>query len=849
MKYNYYMDYINSIPLLVDKTVLTKKPVSFKFNILFGYDTENVINLINSDKIQLNITKTFSSVLVNLLLKKMILNMNDNYLASLLLNELFNEFIIIIDDINNRFNLSNKINEKDLYYLCMFFEIGKFKIINFKNVTFQNKYQFTEKYPIVVNLCNQYNKEHKHKKIYNLINDESTLLSYNIVWNYFNDNLNTIENYDNDLNIIVINQSKNASLSLIKKKLDNFINNIGNMSDNIAIIAESINVISLKDYLKSGNKFSYQENNRITPILSDKLFDLDTFTLNSYFKTIMSMLFRSFHINLTPVQGVQLSILLLYSDNTIPIQFKEFLIESLKKNQQTDMIFKIFTTSSYSGINYKISALNLLLFYTKPYKSMEIFGYKYNTYINELTKINKINLYKVIVSIFLNWIFKTKSHLLKYPKLKDFEKKMTDYINLLPLDENNNKQIIKLLWSKKKNINIYLKNINEKELELNNIIDEIIKTLFNSNINLHNVNDINNNDNILGIYKINNESPPSCDLFNIIKKEMFGTLLNVCELCDEITFNCLESSKILDCNQHTICYSCYNNLFNTNPYSNGELVNSRNFMCPFCLTPHNHNLLKINDPGEYYNDPHNYRLCSYITCNSVVKSNTINLCNLNLEQEESQQENQVPRDAQNQQEHTYCRQHQLMIELMSVIPVDMAQEIKACPSCNLTINKTEGCHHMTCLCGTQFCWVCEYLQKDLLTYNHQSYCRGNYGWLIGLPAMHNLLINFYNQLSELNNNELTQENLHSIFGEYLRTELATPQINAMSYWGLTQWLKNNYNLELLIPIPEYIAELCEWVNKQNLDNKSLYDIIKNLYDGFIAFKDASPNLFSSSNSE
>ena len=79
----------------------------------------------------------------------------------------------------------------------------------------------------------------------------------------------------------------------------------------------------------------------------------------------------------------------------------------------------------------------------------------------------------------------------------------------------------------------------------------------------------------------------------------------------------------------------------------------------------------------------------------------------------------------------------------------------------------------------------------------------------------------------------------------MRCELATPQINAMSYWGLTHWLKESYNLTLLIPIPEYVAELCEWVNKQNLNNKSLYNIINNLYNEFNSLKNTSPHLFPS----
>ena len=35
-----------------------------------------------------------------------------------------------------------------------------------------------------------------------------------------------------------------------------------------------------------------------------------------------------------------------------------------------------------------------------------------------------------------------------------------------------------------------------------------------------------------------------------------------------------------------------------------------------------------------------------------------------------------------------------------------ANHLKPCPHCNTSVEKNSGCNHMTCRCGTHFCWTC-----------------------------------------------------------------------------------------------------------------------------------------------
>ncbi|KXN86202.1 hypothetical protein AN958_10390 [Leucoagaricus sp. SymC.cos] len=51
---------------------------------------------------------------------------------------------------------------------------------------------------------------------------------------------------------------------------------------------------------------------------------------------------------------------------------------------------------------------------------------------------------------------------------------------------------------------------------------------------------------------------------------------------------------------------------------------------------------------------------------------------------------------------------------------------KKCPSCRVWVEKTEGCHHMTCKCGIHFCWICSGVFDPGRIYDHMTQAHGDW---------------------------------------------------------------------------------------------------------------------------
>lgn len=59
-------------------------------------------------------------------------------------------------------------------------------------------------------------------------------------------------------------------------------------------------------------------------------------------------------------------------------------------------------------------------------------------------------------------------------------------------------------------------------------------------------------------------------------------------------------------------------------------------------------------------------------------------------------------------------------------PVDVwkAMNTMKCPKCLVNVEKNEGCDHMSCKCGSHFCWKCGQEYGVTIIYNHINICNG-----------------------------------------------------------------------------------------------------------------------------
>ena len=68
----------------------------------------------------------------------------------------------------------------------------------------------------------------------------------------------------------------------------------------------------------------------------------------------------------------------------------------------------------------------------------------------------------------------------------------------------------------------------------------------------------------------------------------------------------------------------------------------------------------------------------------------------------------------------------------------MEHNVKKCPSCQVWMEKTEGCNHMTCKCGAHVCWVCMKMFTEERIYDHMQEDHGSIGLEDQMPIVNDI---------------------------------------------------------------------------------------------------------------
>ncbi|KAG8950801.1 hypothetical protein FRC00_007537 [Tulasnella sp. 408] len=63
-------------------------------------------------------------------------------------------------------------------------------------------------------------------------------------------------------------------------------------------------------------------------------------------------------------------------------------------------------------------------------------------------------------------------------------------------------------------------------------------------------------------------------------------------------------------------------------------------------------------------------------------------------------------------------------DTVSVPPSEGSVRITPCPKCGVMVEKTYGCNHITCVCGTHFCHVCGFEGEEGAIYDHMNRAHG-----------------------------------------------------------------------------------------------------------------------------
>jgi hypothetical protein len=731
--------------------------------------------------------------------------------------EMFNRFIVDLEIKIKEYNLPATLDQKSKYHATK----GEIWMLSFIGnvLVYKITYNINNE-NLVRNYRNILINDKSIKKRVDILNkNEIEEIGMNILWKEFNFYKKTYGCDDSNF-ILGIDPYYSLNLGVLKQNLINFKNNHYDINSIVSNIVKYLKVFDIENE-KYDNHIPIDKNYRLTPIVNNKknLFQLHSTFPKDYYELSLGNLFRSVGIYLKIDEMIYLVTMILYSDNKLDTKLEKY-FKSLLNNNYVYNVINSFIINKCDMIYVKYI---LVLLHTNEVKSRYIFGNKYNEFMNNninfgIRHFNKIpyvindDIGYILLCVFLQNFIDTYKNQIQ--KLK-------------------NQSYHKFIKGKILNSLMHTPFTNEFRLHIINYIITNHNKIFTENV-MTNVNNIccklKNIQYVNMYFKLDESSMNSMKLYNIYDNLIFKNFLKKCELCDEITFIDVNSLHKLDCKKHFMCNGCASKLYRTNIYNQGDYVNERNFVCPFCRHPENNIIYQV--PLNFHENISNHRVCSFANCIEIININTPRLCNL---------------DDNNNNEPIYCINHTRIMVLMSLYSNNSdnsEMQIKLCPECNVSVNKIEGCNHMKCQCGTHFCWVCDYSQDGTMVYNHPSYCRGNNSWEEGLNAMLKLMTDFYNQINDI---LIQNNNIHTIYSEWLKDMLSDPKINAASYWDLGTWVNKKINNEGNIIIMDIsnitlnVSYMCEWIVSPN--NHLIVNIVYNIMYSLQNLKNGYPILF------
>jgi hypothetical protein len=859
------MDFIKSIPYdltIKDKTLtinIGENPESQILIFEITIEPETSSTPINQYTVKIIMPENFTFTCLKFMLHRIIVIENEHTFGDIILYTIFKTIESRLTEASRRIFKSENMNEndeiisfKDLTdsekWILLFFN----QMLHFKKI-FQS-YRFKRCNIELFNKCqNLYlrftNLRQKSisLKMKTINEKESDDLMFNNAWKFLkNEPIHKQK-------IFYLKTTSEMTLKKLGNEINKFQLGVLNHQPLAELLSKMLKIIHIDEYSSVlDSSIPMVENNRVTPVLFEKTYEIYSKSLNkttlSSIHCVFWMLFRSIGIKLSQMDNlINIFITILYSGYPLDENLKEYILTLFSQSNSFNTVepFLFLSSTDFINRNFTIMLVNK----HKILKEIDTTLFSFsktklaitNSHLPtalDITNIMVINcMYYVLTNPEYKDIFK-----IKY--VKALKAKITTIMSALPFEESKVSPIVELIMK------CYFLNFKNNTMNINGFMTEL-KTFLTRNYFSHSG---MNNDSIS--FKFNTESLAILDsdesdkkkvnLKPMFKNMLFGDFVHNCQLCDELYFICQKNCHIMECEIHNVCYDCWFKIFSTKIYNQGQRVNVMNFVCPICQKPEPNNIYKI--PENFYEAPETHCLCSYPACSNIAKMTTLPPCQaagLGLDSDNELQENNG-----NEQNENYCDQHLRLLRLMSYIPAEMLNTVKECPGCHNLINRVEGCSHITCKCGQQFCWVCDYThESNDITYSHPSYCRGVYSWEKALPLLLNVsnrmlneIKNFYESNNFDEENPLTNE-IHHISYLWLSNDFASPEINAQSFWLFQTWLNS-----IIVPnqetiLPQIIAEICEWLQTPSNITTPITILFLSLKNELLRIKSLIPDRF------